>query len=590
MQAGDELAVGEVRVQLSATGDFRVVDAAARLLWQSGTSSSCTGTPGCRITFQGDGNLVLADSAGTVWTTATWESPGAVLTFSNHPPYAVITHRDGAELWSSWKLPDPALDLEAPPVAKRRGAGYDYVTFRAGEFSQKPGEPLALNRARVELSTDGELRVIDACERLLFSGNIANESGYLTVSRQAPYLVIHDDEFQRRWSSDEGPARARSAQSFLDSLGVNVHMTQYEHDVTTVIEKLDYLGVRSIRDGYLPNHSLKRNYRALAEHGIRSHLLLGGSPDFGSLIGIAELVNEFGQLGAIEGPNEINNFPFQCEDSVWASGWPNDNGPAALCYASKFYNALLNTPALSGVGMFALTGAESANGAEALGLLHLKDKADFANIHPYPKNGEQPLPTLLRNLREAFRNVTPEHAVVTETGYTTADVSERAQAILVINSWLEAFARGFPQTFVYELTDNSSELYGLFDRDGQPKPVADVTHRLTRILADSGAPPASPEGLDYRLEGFSGRRILLQKSTGQFVLILWEDPVIWRDKADVVPPMKTVTLTLGGRARRVRHFDPYRSDVALQEWPSTTSVGVPLSDHAIILELDPAAP
>jgi hypothetical protein len=249
---------------------------------------------------------------------------------------------------------------------------------------------------------------------------------------------------------------------------------------------------------------------------------------------------------------------------------------------------LLNTPALNGVAMFAMTGAETAKDAESLGLLDLKDKADFGNIHPYAKNGAQPLPTLLANLRQAFRNVTPEHAVITETGYTSAEVSERAQAILVVNSWLEAFALGFPQTFVYELTDNPSERYGLFDRDGRAKPVAEVTRRLTRILADAASTPAlSPPALSYSWDGFAGREILLQKSTGQFELVLWEDPVVWRDGADVQPPEKTITLTLEGPARRIRRFDPYRSDAALQEWPAAQSVSVALGDHAIILELDP---
>jgi hypothetical protein len=632
LDAGESLVVGDVRVELSAEADFRVLDSSGALLWHSGTNSVCDSTASCRIAFQTDGNLVTTRGSEAIWSCGTWGNPGAVLRFSNQAEYVLISAGDGTELWSSWPAPDPALDLGAPPLERRSGAGYDYVTHRANQFRMNSGASIALGGTIVRVTAAGAVQVLDVAHHVLWtsggaavpcptegcglvfhangdlvlhgagdaalwaSGTGANPGAYLTLSSEAPYLRVYGADFALRWTSSgvrgSGSARpARAVQRFLDSLGVNVHMTQYEHDAAQVSDKLDYLGIQWIRDGFRSNYSLEKNYRTLSERGVKVNLLLGGGDDFGALMVMAETLNGMAPdfLGSIEGPNEINNFPFHCGGNTWHGGWGNDNGPAALCYATRFYNALANTPSLENVRLFALTGAESAKNAETLTLLDIKDKADYANIHPYPKNGAQPLDTILRNLREAFRDVTPEHAVITEIGYTGADVSERAQAILVVNAWLDAFERGFWQTFVYELSDNPAERYGFFDVHHQPKAVADVTHRLTAILNDPGPAPAVPGSLDYSLTGFAGREILLQKSSRVFDLILWEEPLVVSAGKDVYPADKTVHVEFGGARSKVEFFDPYSptGGVSVQQWHDVSAVDIPLGDHAIVLEVTP---
>src|SRR6185369_13361118 len=81
-------------------------------------------------------------------------------------------------------------------------------------------------------------------------------------------------------------ATARSAGSFVDSIGVNTHFsyadTVYDSRFEQVKAKLAELGVRHIREGLMPDRPGQYEFlRELAGTGVRSTLILG-DPDQGT--------------------------------------------------------------------------------------------------------------------------------------------------------------------------------------------------------------------------------------------------------------------------------------------------------------------
>jgi hypothetical protein len=454
---------------------------------------------------------------------------------------------------------------------------------------------------RVVLQSDGNL-VLSAGEAALWSsGTYQSPSATLIVQPKQPYLTIRNAAYDVVWTSNGDNAagatamlngalvapRADAVQDFLDSLGVNSHMDQYERDPTEVLRKLDYLGVRSIRDHWTEDGSLRDEYTYLARNGIRFDMVHYSS-DFDVLLrdaGImAALPND--PLIAVEGPNEINNFPFTCGGSRWSGGLNNDNGPAAECFMRTYYSRTKQDPRLADVPVYDLTGATSVTDPDKYGLLTLTDRADLGNIHPYAAPTDQPRDVLLRSLGSQYLSVLPNQAVITETGYETATVSERAQALYIMNLYLDAFQAGFRKTYVYELTDNDRETFGFFGRNNQPKASATAMHNLTSMLADAGPPRDGV--LNHSVEGLpqEARSIAMQRSTGAFNMVLWNERPVWNG-GDLAVPATPVTVSFDRTFSKVSVFHPLQSATAVDQQGPTSSVQLTLSGEPVVLELVP---
>lgn len=453
---------------------------------------------------------------------------------------------------------------------------------------------------RTVFQSDGNLVIYGASGAIWSTGTYNNNVGALTLSSTAAHLVVTGSNYNVLWSSG-GPAnglltsalnpkQAYPVQTFLDSLGINSHMDQYETNVGVVADKLQYLGIRWIRDHYPNDDRLLPAYTTLAAKGIRFNMI-NYSNDFPTLIRHAETLAALGKgvLTSVEGPNEINNFSFSCNGSVWSGGWPNNNGPAADCFMTNYYAALKASTKLNGVVMYDLTGGASAVNAAQYGLLGITNHADFANIHPYPSPTAAPRGGILANLASGYSGLVPAQTVITEGGYKSDGLSSTAQAILTVDFFLDAFALGFTKTFIYQLSENSYETYGLFDRSGNPKAVATAIHNLTTILADSGSPMQSPGTLDYTISGMpsTGQSLLLRKSNGTYELILWNDTKVWSGTADVAVPVSSLQIALGRSFSRAALYNPFVDTASAQSWTNVSSVTVPLGAQAVVLELTP---
>ena len=117
-------------------------------------------------------------------------------------------------------------------------------------------------------------------------------------------------------AADAG-TRARPADSFVESVGVNVHLgyTQSPYKRYDVVqEKLQKLGVRYVRDGLNPGQTqVYRAWRGLAKCGIKVNLIVGdplqrwGIGPLASQLALIKKAEITDAIASLEGPNEYDN-------------------------------------------------------------------------------------------------------------------------------------------------------------------------------------------------------------------------------------------------------------------------------------------
>jgi hypothetical protein len=398
--------------------------------------------------------------------------------------------------------------------------------------------------------------------------------------------------------------RAMPAGAFVQTLAVITHVNYTDGayaNVRNVADDLAWLGIQHVRDGSPGKSAPFSSYLYLAEHGVRFNFLMG-SNFMESIPRVAEL-NALvpGSVAAIEGPNEVDNFPVT---------YQGVKGPsAALAIQREIYQHVRATPELAGVPIYDLTGYDLKS------VESRAHSADYANQHVYPQNGEQPtynangdrwMPSAINSVRKFQLPI-----VLTEFGYFSSPqagwymlgVDEPTQAKGVLNGYMDAAAAGVKRTYVYELLDekpdpqnkNDEMHYGLFRNDNSPKVVAHAIRNLTSILNASKArhaKTAARDTLAYTLSGMpvSANSLLLQKKDGRFVLALWNETPIW-DRAKGTPlvsPPARVELDFGAKASRIDLYDPLVSDAPAESHRDLHQLTVDVPDHVILLEITPA--
>jgi hypothetical protein len=425
--------------------------------------------------------------------------------------------------------------------------------------------------------------------------------------------------------------QAVSCDTFLSSLGVNTHVDQGYNPGSYVLP-LRYLGVRNIRDG---GRNLSGHLMLHAQTGVRADLLGGDVID---LTAAARTLARAGALLSIEGPNEPNNFPINYKGQPgggaafnwlpgwllgwfpdwllrWLPGWPSWLPVAKL--QRDLYSAVKNDPELSRYPVFHVSegGAETDNvglqfltipaGAGTL-LPDGTQFADYANAHNYVSGvrigyvdnqaWQAADPTLNgdwdglyglygRTWKRHFRGYSNAQLqtlprVTTETGWDAAGPEqERTQGIVLVNTYLAQFKRGWRYTFIYELGEGEGGggNQGLFHQNWTPKLAATYIHNLTSILADN-VPVATPGKLDYSIANAPStiHDLLLQKSSGVFELVVW---------GEQVRGANSITVNLGKTHATVKIYDTTLGTTPIHILSDVNSVPLTVSDHALILEI-----
>jgi hypothetical protein len=388
----------------------------------------------------------------------------------------------------------------------------------------------------------------------------------------------------------------RSAAAFRDSVGVTTHIVYFDTpygDWERVVDRLDELGVRHLRDGANGNPGPEwrdwneRYYRAVelaADRGMRFLFEMGRPGNrTGTLDELLAVVG--GRLRrateALEAPNEFDHF----------NGGPR--WPAALRdYTERLYRGAKAHPALRslpvlGPSLGTWEGPRRAGDHRAW--------LDRGNIHPYT-GGASPSARHVRSELARASAVSGDKPVwATEAGFHNAlhakgdqpPTSEAAAAVYLVRTFLEHFEQGIARTYAYELVDNRPDPglrdpvqhFGLLRHDFSPKPAfTALKNLLAAVGRDDRAGRLRPLRLSVSAPADEVRRLVLQRADGTHLVALWRQASVWdrkRRRSIAVAP-RTVRVSLPD-ATKVTVADPVAgsgtSPVALRRGRARLQLG-----------------
>jgi hypothetical protein len=416
-------------------------------------------------------------------------------------------------------------------------------------------------------------------------------------------------------ATDVDPADATTAvptSAFLDSLGVNTHVSQ-GYNYQNYIPALQFLGIRNIRD------SISNVANLIALHQATGAVVdISDAGDLPGLLSAGRSLAAANALLSFEGPNEPNNFPITYDGQV--GGGTGTWVPVAE-FQRDIYTGVSEDPVLRTYPVFAVSegGAEENNVGMQWLTIPVKSGtempvgtqyADYANTHNYVSGNcgtlvdnqawfaEEPRLNSCwdgtygeyhRTWRGQFTgpkaaDLTSVPRVTTETGWDSVSNigGEAEQGVILLNTYLDGFAEGWSYTFIYELGDGEGGggNQGLFRTDWSAKPSATYIHNLTTILADTGK-RFTPGAMAYSVpdEPDTVHDMLMQKSTGVFELAIW---------GEQVNGSNNVTLKFGGGpVSSVNIYDVTVGASPIQTLKNVKIVPLTLSNHAMVVEIHP---
>ena len=416
--------------------------------------------------------------------------------------------------------------------------------------------------------------------------------------------------------------QAVSVNEFLNSLGAVSSVSRRGETVDGSIECMKYTGLRWLRVGFEDKAPLEDFIRLHKETGTKfSYGLLSGKSDLDKLISGGRALAEAGALIALEGANEPNN---------WAITYQGEKGGHKLSWIPvaklhrDMYSAVKKDEILKDYPVWATceTGAQIDN----CGLQYLiipenantlmpagTQYADYANCHNYighpswkglhdnqtwissAPTRECKVDGLYANFGRTWLKKFPGYTeeelinlprVTTETGIGINEkegITEEIQARLYLNLYLSQFKRGWKYTAVYLLKGRSNEpkheKFAFYTLDYKPKQAAHYMHNFTSILADNKE-PSSLNMMNYYIpeQPSTTHDLLLQKSDGAFVLILWGERFASKGTDNI-------TVNLGKKYKKIKIYDPIIGTSPIRKIKNTDKINLSLSDHPVIVEI-----
>ena len=359
-------------------------------------------------------------------------------------------------------------------------------------------------------------------------------------------------------AAEQRSVTARSADQFVDSIGVGTHLTYVDTaygDYPLISQRLSESGIRHIRDGWGTGSSYASRFvrEELGPKGIGITMVNDSAN--GSVQDQKEMVKRE-LLPVIEGVESL------IEPDLRGAGWP----ALARDWTVAMSEAYRSDPATAGIPLLGPSMADTNNAESHAAMGDLSPFVDFGNTHDYPGDQYQMTDSIVDAAQTNMARMTPGRPVIaTEVGFSNGTVNqlhpsqpEEQVGVVLPRVFLEHFRRGLPRTFTYELIDQrpTQEFeagFGLLRNDGSKKPAFEAIAALTTLLADPG-PAFEPGSLEFSLAGADDRTrtLLLQKRDGEFWLALWQQNAVYRDGQVLDPPDVPVTMTLNAPAERVR--------------------------------------
>ena len=393
---------------------------------------------------------------------------------------------------------------------------------------------------------------------------------------------------------------AFSADSFVDSVGIVIKLQRrssaYSRYDDLIKPKLQELGIRHIRDEGRPTKShMHEKFNDLATFGIKSTLIMDPrwkiTPE--NAVSLAKTVAP--ALEAVGGPNEWDlHLDLNYQEKNYPQG--------VRTFQTDLYKAIKADPATAHLPVLSSSVAKSDR------ILELGELAcDIGNIHSYPRPGKLPHHKLDKKwIPAAITACDSQSIMATETGYHNAinkyGVSEQASAKYLPRLLLEYYNRGIQRTYIHQLldlepnptADRPGLNYGLLRYDGSPKPAFIALKNLLDLLQEpqrSNTNSKPLESLDYTLVGDTENihHTLLQKRTGQFYLILWQDTLSYdvRNKKDILVSPRSLKLVLKTKISKAKAYQPLYSRQAFQQYDNPQQIALQVADHPLVLKLVP---
>ena len=399
--------------------------------------------------------------------------------------------------------------------------------------------------------------------------------------------------------AERGSEGAKSAFDFVNSIGVNTHLSYFDTEYgnfALVERELKSIGILHVRDGiHLQNADYNRalygRWNELGKAGVRFDAVLDPRNNLGALN--ASLLNEVNQLAgqgieAFEGANEF--------DVSHAPDWV----AADRRYQEDIYRSV---KAMAGGQAIRVIGASMASASDGSQVGDMSDRIDDGNLHPYPA-GKMPSIVFPEQTELAAEVSGDKEVVFTETGYHNAlhdhsdqpAISEAAAAKYIPRLFLEDYAHGIPRTYLYEFMDEEPDMgldhfqmhWGLIRADGSEKPAFAAVKNLIEELSDSGR-CARLEPLDWRLSGDEAHihHLLLEKANGEFDLILWQEIPSYNTgrQVDIVNEPEDTVLTLGRKARSVTLYEPAAQRQPVSAFAGVSKLPLQIPDHPVVVKI-----
>lgn len=392
--------------------------------------------------------------------------------------------------------------------------------------------------------------------------------------------------------------QARSAAAFVDSVGVNVHLSYHDGpygDAARTARLLHELHVRHVRDGVAKGQTdVCEAARSIGAAGARFTFITQAALMPDDLVAWAACAGP--AIEAYEGINEYD-IMHPSADLDW---------PATVRDAQRhLYAAVKKRPELSAVAVVAPS-FTSEDAFRAVG--DLTAYSDYGTTHDYfaahePEIESGPTGAAV-NMRQALSVTAGKPVEATETGYGSAgatekhDVDETTQATYLPRLFLNQYATGIVRSFDYELIDEGGSpfgAYGLVRANGTKKPSFAALAGMLALLEEPASANRAPvRSLSYAVDagGATVRRMLFAKRDGRRYLALWlptrSYDAIFRRPEHPAPVAVAIRFS-----RPVRGATLYAYDAAARLRPTRLAAGSTLhlsvTDRVRFLELPAAA-
>lgn len=405
---------------------------------------------------------------------------------------------------------------------------------------------------------------------------------------------------------------AYPAQDLPDSTGAAVHVTydgQYQCHTTAGRQQFEKnlvdLGINRIRDGYgWQREALTQWLKGMATRIPGFELTMtndtrdyGWGQIAGSLDQARQVRDEHLRTGLTsiikfwEGPNEWDASRRHRDAATWQN---------------FFADAIAEHAATKHIQVATMSFA-SLNDEFLYTEYGQQPKMKYGTSHAYPGNNYVFDDAIMDRMDRHFEHVASgKNMILTETGVHTAQAgnmayrgqTEDSHRTFIPMLALDAFRRGrwqgpkkIVRTFFYELYDDprAEEMesrFGLIRSDRTSfKPGAVSLSRLMHLCKDPGARPAISR---YNINVTNGdaktKTVLLRKSNGRVLLIIWQQERTFNGSTTINPPDRTVTVSLPTSPNSITRWQPTQTAQGVTITPAT-SFTVNSSEDITVLEI-----